>query len=348
MPSASAHSPPEPLPFAHLDPPTVLEALEAVGRVGDGRILQLNSFENRVYRVMLEDGSAVVAKFYRAGRWSDAQILEEHDFTLALAAQDLAVVAPLTLELSPWAVGRGALSEHTLLTWPAADPGAAAWRLSISPWLGGRDPEVEHPAAFERLGRLMGRLHAVGTQAPFAHRLQLGPHLAQEAIETLLRHDLIDPSLLPAWTSAAQRCAQAIEARFEAVGPVRAIRLHGDAHRGNVLERDATFHLVDFDDACLGPAVQDLWLFLEGNDQTLRQQQWSALLRGYEDFMTFDDAEAALIEPLRALRVLRHAAWIAQRWADPAFPRAFPHFATPNHWSDHIQVLQELVDRMGA
>lgn len=348
MPSAPAHPTADPQPFAHLDPPTVLEALEAGGLHVDGRILQLNSFENRVYRVMLEDGTAVVAKFYRAGRWSDAQILEEHQFVRALADQDLPVVPPLELQVAAWAQGRAHQVGQTLLTWPASDPTQPALRLGVSPCLGGRDPEVEHPEAFERLGRLMGRLHAIGAQASFEHRLHIGPELAAEAVAVLLRHELIDPSLLPAWTRAAQRCAQAIEDSFARIGPTPTIRLHGDAHRGNILEQASTFHLVDFDDACQGPAVQDLWLFLEGDDQALRRQQWAALLRGYEDFMAFDDAQARLIEPLRALRVLRHAAWIAQRWTDPAFPRAFPGFATANHWSDHIQVLENLVERMAG
>ena len=352
--------PPKPGGFGHLTPQTVLAALDAVGLRGDGRILQLNSYENRVWRVMLEDGGAVVAKFYRSGRWSDAQILEEHAFTLELAAAEVPVLAPLPMQLlaaSPgtWPAGASVSGPHgTLLHWPDAEagPGAAPLRVSLSPWLGGRDPEVESPQAFERLGRLIGRVHAVGTRGRFDHRQRLGGTLARRAVETLIALDVVEPGLRPRWESAARAAADAVEQAFDRVldGQGAApglLRLHGDAHRGNLLERDTTLHLVDFDDACSGPAMQDLWLFLDGHEGESRRRQLEALLRGYEDFMPFDDAQRTLIEPLRTLRLLRHSAWIAERWADPAFPRAFPGFGSPNHWADQTVLLQEQVDRMG-
>jgi Ser/Thr protein kinase RdoA (MazF antagonist) len=344
--SASTHLS-APSAYAHLSPQVLLQALDAVGLRGDGRILQLNSYENRVFRVMLEDGGAVVAKCYRPGRWSDAQIEEEHAFTLELAAAEVAVMAPLQMTLLPPApahahvVGAGA----TLLHWQPPEGGAH--RISVSPWLGGRDPDVESPAAFERLGRLIGRVHAVGASRPFGHRLTLAPELGFQAIDTLLALQVVDLAQLNPWETAARAAMDAVVRSFDRVGSP-ALRLHGDAHRGNLLERDQTLHLVDFDDACNGPAMQDLWLFLDGEDNEDRRRQLHALLRGYEDFMDFDDAQLALIEPLRTLRLLRHSAWIAQRWSDPAFPIAFPAFGTPNHWADQITVLEGQIDRMAG
>ena len=332
--------------YSRLTPDTVLEALDAVGLRGDGRILQLNSYENRVFRLMLEDGGAVVAKFYRPGRWSDAQIHEEHDFALELTEAEVAVMAPLPMKLLPPAPAHAVISGPgaTLLHWPL--PTGGTHRISVSPWLGGRDPDIESAEAFERLGRLIGRVHAVGAARPFTHRLTLSPSIGRQAIDTLLALQVVDPALAPRWESAARKAMDGVVRAFERAGG-SAIRLHGDAHRGNLLERDETLHLVDLDDACNGPPMQDLWLFLDGQEGEDRQRQLHALLRGYEDFMDFDDAQLALIEPLRTLRLLRHSAWIAQRWSDPAFPIAFPGFDTPNHWADQTVQLHEQIDRMG-
>ena len=335
-----------PAAYGELTPDTVLEALDAVGLRGDGRILQLNSYENRVFRLMLEDGGAVVAKFYRPGRWTDAQIHEEHGFTLELAAAEVAVMAPLPMRLLPPAPSSGLISgpAATLLHWQPREGGTH--RISVSPWLGGRDPDIESPEAFERLGRLIGRVHAVGTQQAFAHRLTLSPELGFQAINALLALQVVDPAQAQHWESAARGAMEGVTRAFERAGNTL-LRLHGDAHRGNLLEREQTLHLVDFDDACSGPAMQDLWLFLDGHEGEDRRRQLQSLLRGYEDFMDFDDAQLQLIEPLRTLRLLRHSAWIAQRWSDPAFPIAFPSFGTPNHWADQTVQLREQIDRMG-
>ncbi|MEI6028280.1 MAG: serine/threonine protein kinase [Betaproteobacteria bacterium] len=337
---------PMPTAYSQLTPDTVLEALDAVGLRGDGRILQLNSYENRVFRLMLEDGGAVVAKFYRPGRWSDAQIHEEHVFTLELAAAEVAVMAPLAMQLLPPAPANALITgpAATLLHWEPQEGGAH--RISVSPWLGGRDPDIESPAAFERLGRLIGRVHALGATRPFGHRLTLSPALGLQAVDTLLALQVVDLAQIKGWESAARTAMEGVARAFEQVGGAL-LRLHGDAHRGNLLEREQTLHLVDFDDACNGPAMQDLWLFLDGHDGEDRRRQLQALLRGYEDFMDFDDAQVRLIEPLRTLRLLRHSAWIAQRWSDPAFPIAFPSFGTPNHWADQTVLLHEQIDRMG-
>ena len=335
-----------PAAYGELTPDTVLEALDAVGLRGDGRILQLNSYENRVFRLMLEDGGAVVAKFYRPGRWTDAQIHEEHGFTLELAVAEVAVMAPLPMHLLPPAPSSGLISgpAATLLHWQPREGGTH--RISVSPWLGGRDPDIESPEAFERLGRLIGRVHAVGAQQAFAHRLSLSPELGFQAINALLALQVVDPAQAQPWESAARGAMDGVARAFERAGSPL-LRLHGDAHRGNLLEREQTLHLVDFDDACSGPAMQDLWLFLDGHEGEDRRRQLQSLLRGYEDFMDFDDAQLLLIEPLRTLRLLRHSAWIAQRWSDPAFPIAFPSFGTPNHWADQTVQLREQIDRMG-
>jgi len=331
--------------YSRLTPDTVLEALDAIGLRGDGRILQLNSYENRVFRVMLEDGGAVVAKFYRPGRWTDAQIHEEHGFTLELTKAEVAVLPPLPLRLLPPPAASARITgpAGTLLHWQPE--GGGAHRVSVSPWLGGRDPDIESPEAFERLGRLIGRVHAVGVQQDFSHRLRLSPALGMQAIDTLLALQVVDTAQAPRWEHAARTAMESVTRAFERAG-ANLQRLHGDAHRGNLLEREQTLHLVDFDDACSGPAMQDLWLFLDGSDGEERRRQLHALLRGYEDFMDFDDAQLMLIEPLRTLRMLRHSAWIAQRWSDPAFPVAFPGFGTPNHWADQTVLLQEQTDRM--
>ena len=348
------HGAPHPDPvaaYAQLTPDVVLDALDEVGIRGDGRILQLNSYENRVYRVMCEDGSAVVVKFYRPGRWSEAQIVEEHDFAHELSQAEVPVIAPRVLQPrdeypSPALQLHGA--HASLACWQP--PEGPVLRFSVSPCLAGRDPTVETEAQWQRLGRLMGRVHAVGRQQPFAHRLRWHARLAHEAVDTLLQAQVVDESLRPRWQAVAQAAADAVEHAWhtceQACGaPAMAMRLHGDAHRGNLLEREGWLYLVDLDDACSGPAMQDLWLFLDGQDRQQGQRQLDQLLRGYEEFIEFDDAQRRLIEPLRTLRVLRHSAWIAQRWADPAFALAFPGFASPNHWADQIAVLQEQVDR---
>jgi Ser/Thr protein kinase RdoA (MazF antagonist) len=330
--------------FGHLTPAEVLDALDAAGLRGDGRILQLNSYENRVYRVMLEDGSAVVAKFYRPGRWSDEQLLEEHDFAHELVAEEVPVIAPLSLAQAASDGAAAVLGVHQTLM--VLERPQGRMRLSVSPWQGGRDPTVESPEQWERLGRLLGRVHAVGGRGRFAHRLSLSPALGEVAVRTIEALDLLDPGLASRWGEAARAALQGVQQAFDRAR-TPAIRLHGDAHRGNLLERGDTLTLVDLDDACNGPPMQDLWLFLDGQDAELGRRQLDWLLRGYEDFTAFDDAQRVLIEPLRTLRLLRHSAWIAQRWSDPAFPRAFPAFGTASWWGDQIAQLQEQVERMG-
>lgn len=326
--------------YDDLTPHHVLSALDAVGQHGDGRILQLNSYENRVFQVFLDDGSAVVAKFYRPGRWSDAQIVEEHAFALELAAAEVPVVAPLTLAPGPDA-GEG-------LRLQGAPPTLAHWgghRFAVAPRCAGREPELEQRGTLERIGAFIGRLHAVGRRQPFAHRHHLDAGRdGRRAIELLRSGDFVPPNQLPAWRSAAEAALDAVVAAFERLAPLATLRLHGDCHLGNVLWRDGP-HVVDLDDAMQGPAVQDLWMLVSGDARTMAAQL-NELLAGYEQFGEFDDRERALIEPLRTLRMLRHSAWLAERWSDPTFPLNFPFFGSAAYWSQQTALLREQAEAM--
>ncbi len=327
-------------PYAELTPGVALDALDAVGLFGDGRLIQLNSYENRVFQVFLEDGRAVVAKFYRPGRWSDAQILEEHAFTAELAANEIPVAAPLPLardERSPHAASVE-ISGPTLAT---VNPGhGVAYRFGVAARQAGRAPELEDPEVLRWLGRYIGRMHAVGAVAPFAHRLTIDVATYGDASRSfLLEQRLVTDDVAQRWSGLATEALDACRSAFAATD-ARALRLHGDCHPGNVLWTEAGPHFVDFDDAVMGPAMQDLWMLMSG-DRGAMTRQLLDILEGYEAFMEFDWRELRLVEPLRTLRMLHHSAWIARRWSDPAFPIAFPWFASPAYWADQCTRLGE-------
>jgi Ser/Thr protein kinase RdoA (MazF antagonist) len=306
-------------PYEDLTPGAVLDALESIGLRGDGRLLGLNSYENRVYQVALEDGSYVVAKFYRPGRWTVEQILEEHEFALELQAREIPVVAPLVL------------NDQTLNRFKA-------YRFAVYPRRGGRTPELEDEKVLEWIGRFLGRIHAVGAAAPFRHRPVLDVEsFGAEPRDWLLQSRLIPDDLREVWAGVS---AEALEKAEPFLRDTINIRLHGDCHVGNILWTDQGPHFVDLDDARMGPAVQDLWMLLAG-DRATALRQLKALLAGYERFHLFDHAELALIEPLRTLRLLNYSAWIARRWEDPAFPAAFPWFGSTRYWQDRILELRE-------
>jgi Ser/Thr protein kinase RdoA (MazF antagonist) len=314
-------------PYSSLTPDAVLDALESAGVRGDGRLLALNSYENRVYQVYVEDGPPVIAKFYRPARWSDAAILEEHAFALELAEREIPVVAPLVIE------GR-TLHE------------SGGFRFAVYPRRGGRMPELDDPETLEWLGRFIGRIHAVGAVKPFAERPALD--LASFGIEPrawLLEHGFIPPDLLPAWKSVVDLALDGVRRSYDRAGDVRAIRLHGDCHAGNILWTDDGPHFVDLDDARMGPAMQDLWMLLSG-DRAAMTRSLSDVLAGYEDFHELDRRELALVEALRTLRLIHYSAWLARRWDDPAFPAAFPWFNTQRYWQDRILELREQVALM--
>ncbi len=314
-------------PYAGLTPETVLDALEGAGLRGDGRLLALNSYENRVYQVWLEDDSSVVTKFYRPGRWSDAQILEEHAFVQELDEHEIPAVAPLVL------AGR-TLSEH------------AGFRFTVFPRRGGRTPELDRRDTLGWIGRFIGRIHAVGGTRPFIERPALDAEsFGTEPRDWLLGNGFVPPDLLQAWTSAAGLALQGVAHCYDRAGAVRTLRLHGDCHAGNVLWTDQGPHFVDFDDARTGPAVQDLWMLLSGGREDMTRQL-GEVLTGYQQFREFDPRELHLVEALRTLRLIHYSAWIARRWDDPAFPAAFPWFNTQRYWQDRILELREQIALM--
>jgi Ser/Thr protein kinase RdoA (MazF antagonist) len=325
------------LDYADLDPSKVLDALEAAGFRGDGRQLQLNSYENRVFLVYLEEGEPVVAKFYRPGRWSDAQILEEHRFALDLQDAEVPLAAPLPLRPNG-AVLMG--DPPTLAHWQGL-------RYALADRRGGRSPELEDPDVLEALGRFIARIHRTGRQRDFAHRpcwVGRGPGDAARA--AVLTSGELHPSVQDRWLSMVDRCLEAVQAAFDAVPQLRLQRLHGDCHPGNLLwTPGGSAHFVDLDDAVTGPAVQDLWMLLSG-DAAQARGQLACLLDGYEQVMPFDRRELRLIEALRTLRMVHHSGWIAKRWDDPAFPLAFPWFGTPNYWEDQTAKLGEQLEAM--
>jgi Ser/Thr protein kinase RdoA (MazF antagonist) len=336
-----------PLGYADLTPQQVLGALDAVGLRGDGRILQLNSYENRVFQVFLEEGAVVVAKFYRPGRWSEAQIVEEHEFARELAEAEVPVVAPLVLRAATDAPASLALHGDPPTLACLSGPGGA-YRFAVAPSCAGREPELDDPATLRQLGRFIGRLHAIGRQRPFVHRHRIEPRAdGARALSLLLEGGFVPPDQRPTWEDGCRRALARVLEAFDALAPLAVLRLHGDCHRGNVLWRDGGPHVVDLDDACTGPAVQDLWMLVSGDRQTMAQQL-NTLLEGYEQFSDFDDRERALIEPLRTLRMVRHSAWLAERWTDPTFPQNFPFFGSAAYWNQQTTQLREQIEAMEA
>jgi Ser/Thr protein kinase RdoA (MazF antagonist) len=325
-------------PFAGLGPDTILDALDTVGLRGDGRLIQLNSYENRVFQAFLEDERVVVAKFYRPGRWTDAQILEEHAFALELEAQEIPAVGP-------WAL-TPLESPATTTTLASFHIGESRYRFSVSPRRAGRAPELEDMETLAWIGRFIGRIHAVGARTPFQHRLTLDIKTHGETPrDWLIESGLVPIDALPQWKQVVDNALDEVRRCFDAVGDYRAIRLHGDCHTGNVLWTAAGPHFVDLDDAMNGPAVQDLWMLLSG-EPAIAKQQLNALLSGYEDFMDFDWRQLRLIEALRTLRMIHYSAWIARRWNDPAFPVAFPWFGNRSYWDEQATRLREQIDQL--
>jgi Ser/Thr protein kinase RdoA (MazF antagonist) len=311
-------------PYSELTPDVVQDALDSVGFRGDGRLQAFGSYENRVYQAWLEDGPPVVAKFYRPARWTDAQIQEEHAFVDELSTREIPAVAPLVA---------GGATLHAF----------AGFRFAVYPKCGGRAPELENPGTLTWLGRFLGRIHAIGALTPFATRPAIDIDTFGVAPrDWLLAHECIPADLAEPWRSIAALALDGVRRCYDRAGSVRPLRLHGDCHAGNVLWTDAGPHFVDFDDARMGPAVQDLWMLLSG-DRGEMTAQLGAVLDGYEDFAEFEPRELHLVEALRTLRLIHYSAWLAQRWEDPAFPAAFPWFGTQRYWQDRILELREQV-----
>lgn len=317
MTDASTH------PYDTLTPDALLDAMEQAGFAVSGRLFALNSYENRVYQVGLEDARPVIAKFYRPGRWTEAQIREEHSFTLELQEADIPVVAPMAMPSGD------TLGKHQ------------GFLFAVFPQRGGQAPDTSVTDTLYRLGQWLGQIHNIGARTRFRHRTEMS---LLEGIESanrvLLEGNWIPEDLRPAWDSLIPDLIRGCAARIEDAGETEALRIHGDCHAGNILCRDEQMLFVDFDDCRTGPAIQDMWLLLNGEDAE-RGAQLGELLEGYEMFRDFNRRERHLIEPLRCYRQISHCAWLARRWDDPAFPRFFPWFAQPRFWSDQILSLRE-------
>jgi len=313
-------------PYYRLDPDTVIRAVESTGLVCDGRLLALNSYENRVYQVGIEDSLPLVAKFYRPGRWSDEQILEEHQFSAEIAEAEIPLVPPMVVDGS-------SLHFHD------------GFRFALFERRGGHAPELDRKETRLWLGRFLGRMHAVGASREFEYRPALTPErYGHESIATILSGQWLPPHLAQAFESLAADLMTSVDAAFARGGILRRIRLHGDCHPGNILWRDGPF-FVDMDDCQTGPAIQDLWMLLSGERDEMAAQ-FKDVLDGYREFHDFQLAELQLTEALRTLRMLHHAAWLARRWEDPAFPIAFPWFGEPRYWEDMVLNLREQLGAM--
>lgn len=308
-------------PFSTLSPDLVLNAVESVGLICDARVLPLNSYENRVYQVGIEDETPIIAKFYRPERWTDAQILEEHTFSFELVDGEVPLVAPLKFNGE-------SLFFH------------GGFRFALFERRGGRAPEPGDLDQLYRLGQLLGRMHAVGAGKPFKHRPELNvATYGHASYDYLSAGEHIPKSLRPAWESVVTDLLNKVNELFEQ-HPYTPIRIHGDCHPGNLLYRDERFFMVDLDDCRTGPAIQDLWMMLAGSYQE-RLSQLSELVDGYQLFYDFPTQQLPLIEGLRTLRLLHYSAWLAKRWHDPAFPPSFPWFGTENYWGEQILILRE-------
>lgn len=321
---------PDATPFATLTPDTLLDALESVGLRPDGRLLALNSYENRVYQAYMDEGAPRVVKFYRAARWTDAAIVEEHAFSAELAAGELPVVAPLVIE------GR-TLHHHGDL------------RFAVFPRQGGRAPEFERSETLEWMGRFIGRIHAIGGLRPFRERGDIGVRsFGEEPRDFLRRGGFVPRDIAEVYFGLVDHALDGVRRCYDRAGDVATLRLHGDCHAGNVLWVEGEGGgpwFVDFDDSRMGPAIQDLWMLLSG-DRADQSRQLGDVLAGYEDFREFDARELHLVEALRTLRLIHYAGWLARRWDDPAFPAAFPWFNTQRYWEERVLELREQIALM--
>ena len=308
-------------PFAGLPPDVVMDAVESLGFICDCRVFALNSYENRVYQVGIEDRQPLVVKFYRPQRWSDAQILEEHQFCFELVEQELPVVAP-------WRDVNG----QSLFFYQGH-------RLAVFERRGGHAPEFDNVDNLRILGRVLGRMHAVGSRISFSTRPALDSYTFGHSRVALLSEHFIPKEYKATYEAITKELLQGVEAVFKRLS-LTIIRTHGDCHAGNILWRDHRPHFVDFDDTRMAPAIQDIWMMLSG-DLMRQQQQLQALMEGYNLFYPFPVAQLPAIEALRSLRMIHYASWLAERWHDPTFPAHFPWFNTMHYWGEHVLQLRE-------
>ncbi len=314
-------------PFSDLNPDVILDAVDSLGLLTDGRLLALNSYENRVYQLGLQDAAPLVAKFYRPKRWGNEAILEEHAFLQSLAEVEIPVVPPLLL------------GQHSLHSF-------AGFRFSLFKKHGGRAPDLDQEGVLKWIGRFIGRIHAIGASSVFQHRPLIDiESFGIEPSQYLLQHQFIPVDLVEVYQTVVKQALEGVQRCYDRAGDTTNIRLHGDCHMGNLLWTEEGPHFVDFDDSRMGPAVQDLWMMLSGSADEMRNQ-FNELLAGYECFYDFNPRELHLIEALRTLRLIHYAAWLARRWDDPAFPAAFPWFNSQRYWQDRVLELREQIALM--
>lgn len=308
--------------YDRLSPDLILDAIDSKGFETNGSLLALNSYENRVLQVGIEEKPPIIAKFYRPHRWSTATIMEDHQFSLALANAEIPVVAPLADD-----------NAQTLFEYEG-------FLFALFPRQGGRAPDLDNPDSLEWIGRFLGRIHQLGKSEQFQHRPETDVQtLGSAPSEWLLNSDMLPLEFENQYQQLTTQLLEHIGNTFTQKSPATQ-RLHGDVHAGNILWTDNGPHFVDMDDCRTGPAIQDLWMLLSGDRQEMTMQI-SDLLDGYRMFCDFDVRELALIEPLRTLRLIHYTVWLAKRWQDPAFPKAFPWFNSHSYWQEHIQTLQE-------
>ena len=314
--------PESPHPFQTLTPSFIMDAVESQGYRCDCRTSALNSYENRVYQVGIDEGQPLIAKFYRPGRWSEQQIMEEHQFCFELVEHELSVVAPCINEAG-----------ESLFQYED-------FRFALYPRQGGHAPEFDNNDNLLILGRMLGRIHSIGAVRPFLHRPTLDSRSFGHESVALISGRFIPDEYRASYQAVTDQLLQAIDSIVSDAAQVRYIRTHGDCHAGNILWRDGAPHFVDFDDARMAPAVQDLWMMLSG-DRPRQLVQLAQLIKGYSEFYDFRPSELRQVEALRALRMLHYSAWLASRWEDPTFPRTFPWFNTVRYWGEHILQLRE-------
>lgn len=312
-------------PYAQLDPNVILDAVESIGFRCSGNLLALNSFENRVYQIGIEDSEPLIAKFYRPNRWSSAAILEEHQFSLELAQHEIPIIAPLIIKDQT-------LHQHH------------DFRFALFPRRGGHALELDNSEQLEWMGRFLGRLHRVSASSSFQHRIQLNTqNYGHDPYQFLMEHNFIPDYLQANFCKTVELALQKVEQIFKELGAVEKIRLHGDCHAGNVLWSASGLHIVDLDDCLMGPAIQDIWMLLSGDPKQM-ESQLTKILQGYYEFHDFNLRERHLIEALRTLRMLHYSGWLAKRWTDPAFPLNFPWFNTPVYWQNLVTNLNEQIE----
>ena len=309
-------------PYDSLTPDMVIDAVESVGYLSDARLLALNSYENRVYQVGIEDETPLIAKFYRPERWTRAQIMEEHQYSLELQDAEISVVAPM--------VDKSGATLHEF----------GGFMFALFQRRGGYPPELDNLDNLFVLGRTLGRIHSVGRAAKFSERITISVERMLNETSAYLLENFIPDSLQPAYDSLTRDLKAQVSDIYQEVQPDDLIRVHGDCHVGNILWRDDCAHFVDLDDCCMAPAVQDIWMFLSG-ERHRRQLQLAEVVEGYSEFCDFDPRQLRWVEALRTMRIVHYAAWLGRRWEDPAFPRSFTWFNTERYWGEHILELRE-------